>query len=159
MEYKIGGKLRTEPVFPQARVARTDCADEDCAENQPLPSAMTKVAPEQKSPARWAYERLILYVQNFEKQLDGDHEVAMGFAGSEAGSIHIMGMGYFDPDLITFYGADPSGSKTQLIQHVSELNVMLRAAPKQHKEARRIGFEMSRKLEEDDAAEETTETG
>jgi hypothetical protein len=32
-----------------------------------------------KSPAEWAYERLILYIQNFEEQLDNEHEVAMGF--------------------------------------------------------------------------------
>ena len=105
---------------------------------------------ESKSPARWAYERLILYIQNFEKQLDGEHEVAMGFVGGEAGVLRIEGMGYFDPDIITFYGTDGAGGKTQLVQHVSQLNVMLRALPKpqQDKPANRIGFKLASDLEE-----------
>ncbi len=115
-----------------------------------LPAGM-QGPPERKSPARWAYERLIVYIQNFEKQLDGEHEVAMGFTGGDAGVIRIEGMGYFDPDLVTFYGSDPSGAQTQLIQHVTQLNVMLRALPKHidQPEANRIGFQLARELETD----------
>ena len=103
-----------------------------------------------KSPAQWAYERLILYIQNFEKTLDGDHEVAMGFTGGDAGVMRIEGMGYFDPDIITFYGSDATGARTQLVQHVSQLNVMLRALPKsvEDKPANRIGFRLAADLEE-----------
>ena len=95
-----------------------------------LPKAVAKTPVKQKSAAEWAYERLILYVQNFEEQLDDEHEAAMGFAGSDHGVIRIEGMGFFDPDIVTFYGTDMGGMKTQLIQHVSQLNVMLRAMPK-----------------------------
>ena len=104
-----------------------------------------------KSPARWAYERLILYIQNFEKQLDNEHEVAMGFAGGDTGVIRIEGMGFFDPDIITFYGTDPAGTKTQLVQHVSQLSVMLRALPKQvaAAEPNRIGFRLAADLTDD----------
>jgi hypothetical protein len=101
-----------------------------------------------KSPAQWAYERLILYIRNFEETLDEAHEVAMGFAGSDAGTIRIEGMGYFDPDIVTFYGQDQMGMRTQLIQHVSQLSVMLRALPKQIEEAppTRIGFQLAQDL-------------
>lgn len=122
--------------------------------NQSTPdiSALER-AQEPKSPARWAYERLILYIQNFEKQLDNEHEVAMGFAGGDAGVIRIEGMGYFDPDLITFYGSDDAGTKTQLVQHVSQLSVMLRALPKPTaaEKANRIGFRLAADLEPKDA--------
>jgi hypothetical protein len=148
VSYEIGGKLRTEPVLPDAGVVRTDCDAGDCAENQPLPPALTRTAEAKKTPAHWAYERLILYIQNFEQQLDKDHEIAMGFVGSDAGMLHIHGMGYFAPDIVTFYGVDPAGVKTQLVQHVSQLNVMLKAAPKLQDEPRRIGFEMRARLEE-----------
>lgn len=102
-----------------------------------------------KSPAQWAYERLILYIQNFEKTLDNEHEVAMGFAAGGAGTLRIEGMGYFDPDIVTFYGSDPSGAKTQLVQHVSQLGVMLRALPKPSETAEpvRIGFRLAQGLE------------
>ena len=112
-------------------------------EQEPLPAALQKRPMEQKSPAEWAYERLVLYIQHFEKQLDGDHEVAMGFAGSDAGKLHIQGMGFFAPDIITFYGTGPDGVKTQLVQHVSQLNVMLRSAPKLADEPTRIGFRLT----------------
>lgn len=115
-----------------------------------LPQAVTAKPVKQKSPAEWAYERLILYIQNFEKQLDSDHEVAMGFTGSDAGILRIEGLGYFDPDIITFYGSDPTGARTQLVQHVSQLNVMLRALPKEVEtdEPRRIGFRLAKELEQ-----------
>lgn len=116
-------------------------------------TAGVKLKPvEQKSPAQWAYERLILYIQNFEKTLDNEHEVAMGFTGGDAGILRIEGMGYFDPDIVTFYGSDPAGGKTQLVQHVSQLNVMLRALPKQVEAAapNRIGFRLAEDLEKPD---------
>lgn len=99
-------------------------------------------APAPKSEAAWAYERLVLYIRNFESQLDARHEIAMGFAGGEAGIVQIEGLGYFDPDLVTFYGRDEEGLKTQLVQHVSQLSVILRAVPKHAPEdpPRRIGF-------------------
>ncbi len=104
--------------------------------------------PKAKSPAEWAYERLILYIQNFEEQLDNEHEVAMGFTGGDAGVLKIEGMGFFDPDIVTFYGSDATGGKTQLVQHVSQLNVMLRALPKEveAEEPNRIGFKLARDL-------------
>ncbi len=118
------------------------------AEQKPLPEAMTKKAMEQKSPAEWAYERLILYIQNFEEQLDEEHEIAVGFTSGSNGALRIEGVGFFDPDIVTFYGSDEKGSKTQLIQHVSQLSVTLRALPKQaaEKEPTRIGFRLAQDL-------------
>lgn len=105
-----------------------------------------------KSPAQWAYERIVLYIQQFEKTLDAEHEVAMGFTGGEAGILRIEGMGYFDPDIVTFYGTDPTGAKTQMIQHVTQLNVILRALPKavEQVEANRIGFRLAQDIDTDE---------
>ena len=116
--------------------------------------AKVQASAEKKSPARWAYERLILYIQNFEKQLDTGHEVALGMTGSDAGVIRIEGLGYFDPDLITFYGTNQQGTRTQLVQHVTQLNVMLMAMPKavQSAEPTRIGFKLARELEQENDA-------
>lgn len=63
-------------------------------------------------------------------------------------------MGFFDPDIVTFYGTDSSGIKTQLVQHVSQLNVMLRALPKQKDSGEapsRIGFRLAEGLKKDSA--------
>ena len=135
---------------PPARVARCDNNAPPTAEQKPLPKAIADKPLEQKSAAEWAYERLILYIQNFEEQLDNAHEVAMGFTGGDAGVLRIEGIGYFDPDIVTFYGTDTIGTKTQLIQHVSQLNVMLRALPRQDESEEpptRIGFRLAANLE------------
>lgn len=135
--------------LPRARAVHSDDAART-AESQPLPEAVTKTPVEQKSPARWAYERLILYIRNFEEQLDAEHEVAMGFAGGDAGVLRIEGLGYFDPDIVTFYGSDTAGVRTQLIQHVTQLEVVLRAVPraKDADTPKRIGFRLVADLDE-----------
>ena len=119
------------------------------AGEQPVPEAIARNA-KAKSPAQWAYERIVIYLQKFEETLDQSQEVAMGFTGGETGVMRIEGMGYFDPDIITFYGTDARGARTQMIQHVSQLNVALQALPKPAEDAapNRIGFRLARDLEQ-----------
>lgn len=144
----------TKPSFqPKKRAAKCSEDAPVVVEDQPLPAKVAETPVEQKSPAQWAYERLILYIKNFEEQLDNEHEIAMGFTGGDAGVLRIEGIGFFDPDVITFYGTDESGSRTQLIQHVSQLSVMLRALPVavEAEAPTRIGFRLAAELEEDQA--------
>ena len=149
-EIKTTAEAAEAAALRPGRAVHADPGVPPSPEQQPLPEAITKKPVGSKSPAEWAYERLILYIKNFEAQLDTDQEVAMGFTDSGAGVIRIEGMGYFDPDMLTFSGTDSYGAKTQLVQHVSQLNVMLRALPKQAeaKEPFRIGFRLARDLEE-----------
>lgn len=107
--------------------------------------------PEESGPnsaigaAQSAHLRIIEYIRQFESQLDADQEIAMGFAASEGGVLKIEGLGYYDPDLITFYGRDESGMKMQLVQHVAQISVILRAVPKETAKdtpPRRIGFHL-----------------
>lgn len=95
-------------------------------------------------PAAWAYQRLVAYIRNFEAQLNPKQEVAMGFAGGDSGVLRIEGIGFSDPDILTFYGRDDDGTRTQLVQHVSQLSVILRAVPVESPDipARRIGFRL-----------------
>lgn len=124
-------------------------ADPDVPPRGELAEEVTSKSIAEKSPAEWAYERLIIYIQNFEEQLDNEHEIAMGFAGGEAGVLRIEGMGFFDPDIVTFYGSDENGAKTQLIQHVTQLSVLLRALPKERdaEAPKRIGFRLAADLD------------
>lgn len=124
-----------------------------CTSGADIPENM-KAPTTTKSPAQWAYERLILYIQKFEETLDEEHEVAMGFTNGGGGLMRIEGMGYFDPDIVTFYGQDQLGTRTQLVQHVSQLSVMLRATTKQPeaKEPTRIGFRLAADLDNDEQA-------
>ena len=142
-EIETSAEYAENAAIPKVGVAPADPAH--CPGKPDAPA----VEPDEKSPAEWAYERLILYIQNFESQLDKTHEVAMGFTGTNAGVMRIEGLGFFDPDIVTFYGSDEDGTRTQLVQHVSQLNVMLRAIPIQAEEQapRRIGFNLASALE------------
>jgi hypothetical protein len=148
-EIKTTAEAVENAALPDAYAVHADPNTPLSAEQKPLPPELAASASEQKSEAQWAYERLVLYIQNFEEQLDGDHEIGMGFAGGEVGIMRIQGIGFFAPDILTFYGADMTGAKTQLVQHVSQLNVMLRAAPKEKDDQAptRIGFRLAAALE------------
>ena len=145
-------RTTAELAESEALPRRYEAHAEGCGDNgsQPLPASVTRKPVKQKSPAEWAHERLVLYIQNFEQQLDNEHEVAMGFAGNETGVLRIEGLGYFDPDIVTFYGTDAAGGRMQLIQHVSQLNVALRALPipKAEERPRRIGFQLAAELDQ-----------
>ena len=137
---------KRDPLMPRRCDLR---ADADYPAVGKVVDDLDSVDIEDKSEAEWAYERLVIYIQEFEEQLDNQHEVAMGFAGSEAGILQIEGMGFFDPDILTFYGTDEDGVPTQLIQHVSQLSVILRAMPKaaEQEPPKRIGFRLARRLD------------
>lgn len=145
-DIKTSAEAVEAAFLPRRHEVHSDPAVIPCKD---IPESVSKKPVEQKSPAEWAYERLILYIENFEKQLDNEHEVAMGFTGGDAGVLRIEGMGFFDPDMVTFYGSDAGGAKTQLIQHVSQLSVMLRALPKEVEQEppTRIGFRLAADLE------------
>lgn len=121
--------------------AKTPAAKKPAAKKPPV----KKPVDRPKSPAEWAHDRLVMYIRNFEAGLDAEQEIAMGFASDETGVLRIEGLGFFEPDIITFYGRDEDGAKTQLIQHVSQLSVTLRAVPKLAEEEppRRIGFHLT----------------
>ncbi|MCX7645641.1 MAG: DUF6173 family protein [Rhodobacteraceae bacterium] len=148
-EIRTTAEVAEEAALPRAHAVHADPAAPRSAELRPLPDAVARRPVAEKSPAEWAYERLILYIRTFEEQLDDRHEVAMGFAGGEAGVLRIEGLGFFAPDLISFYGTDEEGRRTQLVQHVTQLNVLLRALPRapQHDEPRRIGFRLAADLD------------
>lgn len=137
-------------ALPHMHEVHTDPSAQN-AQDRPLPKAIAGKSVAQKSPAQWAYERTVLYLQKFEEGLDDGHEIAMGFAGTDAGVLRIEGMGYFDPDIVTFYGSDLAGGKMQLVQHVSQLSVVLRAVPKavNHEKPNRIGFRLIEDIEKD----------
>lgn len=146
---KTTAEAAEEAALPERYAVRMGPNGSIVRENQVVTPHANGRQLEQKSAAEWAYERIVMYIQKFEETLNGDEEVGMGFTGGDVGTLRIQGMGYFAPDLITFYGEDPTGAKTQLVQHVSQLNVMLVSSPKedQTQEPNRIGFKLAAELD------------
>ena len=150
MQIDTSAELLENDILPKCREVHTN-PEAQSAAGKTIPKALEKPVA-QKSPAQWAYERIIMYIQNFEEQLDNDHEVGLGLAGGNTGVIKIEGLGYYDPDIVTYYGINESGARTQLIQHVSQLNVTLLASPKHidQPEPTRIGFQLAKALDNDE---------
>ena len=148
---RTSAEAHEDAAIPCAHVVHTADDAPPTPELLPLPARLAREPVEDKSAAQWAYERLVLYIQNFEQQLDADQEIGLGLTGGDAGVLQIEGLGYFAPDVLTFYGRDQNGARTQLIQHVSQLNVMLvaqRKAPEEDR-PRRIGFRLAAGLDDE----------
>ena len=81
------------------------------------------------------------YVQRFESDLDEEHEVGVRLA-SFGGIVvfHAQTIGFSAPNVITFTGVTDQDEKVQLIQHVSQLNFLLKTVKKRAEKATRIGF-------------------
>jgi hypothetical protein len=134
MQNNTSAELMENDILPKCSEVHTDPNVVRVSDGV-LPKALAKTA-QKKSPAQWTYERIIMYIQNFEQQLDNDHAVGLGLAGGNT-------------DVITYYGVNEAGAKTQLIQHVSQLNVSLVASAKHidQSEPTRIGFRLATALE------------
>ncbi len=89
------------------------------------------------------HERIVHQIIEFEKGLDPDHEIGGRFvAGPNSEALHIETVANWGPDMIVFLGQFPDGRKFELIQHYSQVSILLVAVPKMNEAPRRIGFEL-----------------
>lgn len=100
------------------------------------------------------HANLVAAIADFESGLDDEHEVALGLAGSDVAILRIEGIGWIEPDTLTFDGTDDDGTRIRLVQHVSQLNVTLVALPRSDPEGepRRIGFRLAASVPADAGA-------
>lgn len=89
------------------------------------------------------YWRLVQWINNFHRGLEDDYEVGgqlVSFGQSQTFSF--TGIGYWDPSLISFKGIKDDGSPVELVQHVSQISVLLVRMKRQRPEEpkRPIGF-------------------
>ena len=89
-------------------------------------------------------------IYSFEKRLDDEHEVGAQLVSFGASIIfHLRNVGYCSPDIIKLSGKNANGQELHLIQHVSQLSVLLVAMNKLGKEPVRIGFKLQRAVMEE----------
>jgi len=88
-----------------------------------------------------AVDALVEELDRFEKAIDPSEEVRIVIIGGPAGTMlfpeTIMALG---ADRVLFSGVDQDQCKVVVMQHVSQLNVMFKAARVGEARARRIGF-------------------
>jgi len=102
-------------------------------------------------PAAWMHQRLVNQIVEFEKNLGPDHEIGGRFVeGPGSEPLHISNVASWGPDMILFMGQFPDGRRFELMQHYSQVSVLLVAVPKmtEAEPPRRIGFELMRNVPE-----------
>lgn len=89
------------------------------------------------------YTRIIEQINDFEADLPDDMQAGGRFVNFGDKIYAIDDVGYYNPNIIIFYATDPSGAPVQVLQHISQLNVLLIAVPRRDltKPRRRIGFD------------------
>jgi hypothetical protein len=99
--------------------------------------------PKNHNLASEFYDRLVTKINDFNRTLDDKHEVGARLVSfGQSVTFHIESLGYWNPSLITFHGHTENGDPVELIQHVSQISVLLismkRDTPEEPKKP--IGF-------------------
>lgn len=89
------------------------------------------------------YEKLVRAINSFDASLDSEFEVGVRLVSfGQSIVFHLEGMGFFNPSLITFAGHTQDGEPVELIQHVSQISILLMKLPREDpsQPKRPIGF-------------------
>jgi hypothetical protein len=82
-------------------------------------------------------------IQEYDVTLDNAHEVGVRLVSfGQTVTFHLKEIGYIDPSLIVFTGKTNDGDPVELMQHVSQISILLMKLPRQHPETPKkpIGF-------------------
>jgi hypothetical protein len=89
-------------------------------------------------------------IQAYDATLDEAHEVGIRLVScGQTIPFHFEGMGYADPSLLAFTGETDTGEPIELIQHVSQISLVLTPVPRLHPERPKAEFRFERIEDED----------
>lgn len=100
-------------------------------------------ADRRENPAGYLRERLMERVRAFEAALKNDEELGMRLASSGYPEpFRLTAVDHADPHLIIFRGETEEGRPVEVVQHLSQVSLMMVALAKapERAEPRRIGF-------------------
>ena len=89
------------------------------------------------------HKRLVKWINDFDATLDEQHEVGVRLVSfGQSISFHLENLGYSNPSLISFSGTMDSGAPVELIQHVSQISILLMKLPRREPDTPKkpIGF-------------------
>lgn len=93
--------------------------------------------------ADWMHERLVETINDFESDLPDDMQAGGRLISfGQTIQFSIEDVGFWNPDMIIFYGTLPTGEPVKLVQHTSQLSLLLVAVKRNNlsKPRRKIGF-------------------
>lgn len=75
-------------------------------------------------------DRLLRWIGEFESELDDSAEVGARLVSyGDVFTMHLTDISYWSPQLVRFAGFDAEGRPMQVIQHVSQINLLLLKLP------------------------------
>jgi hypothetical protein len=93
------------------------------------------------NPAGYALERVVPLIETFQNTIGDEVEVGISVVGSgSAVPFRLRAIRVSDPDILIFDGINERGNVVQLLQHYSQMAIMLVAVPKLEQKPFRIGF-------------------
>ncbi|MFH1621634.1 MAG: DUF6173 family protein [Candidatus Omnitrophota bacterium] len=107
------------------------------------PANLMSLIPKDHNLADEFHRRLIEWINDFHRSLDDEHEVGARLVSfGQTIIFHIDDIGYWNPSLICFHGRNENGESVELIQHVSQISILLVAMKRENIEQpkRPIGF-------------------
>ncbi len=82
--------------------------------------------PRDQNLASEFHKRLQKWISDFEQALDQKHEVGARLVSfGQSVTFHLENIGYWNPSLISFSGFTDDGEPVELIQHVSQISILL----------------------------------
>jgi hypothetical protein len=100
-------------------------------------------AAEKANFASEFYRRLVKWINDFDSTLDQEHEVGVRLVSfGQTVVFHLDDMSYWNPSLISFQGTTEDGQPVELIQHVSQISILLMKLrrPDLSQPKKKIGF-------------------
>lgn len=102
-----------------------------------------EVADARAGLAHTMHDAVMFVICDFQAQLSSEEEVGACLTSfGQQITINITSIGFRNPHLMVFYGVDQEGREVQLVQHTSQVNLMLVPVPATSQPARRIGFDV-----------------
>ena len=96
-------------------------------------------------PSEQARDALIDQINAFEAQLDPQQELGARLVNFGGQAFYIEDVEVCARDLIAFLGHNELGQPVRLLQHVSQISVLLVAMKTRHPEPVRVGFKLAEK--------------
>lgn len=91
-----------------------------------MPFETTLSLPTDPNLASEFHRRLVAWINDFHRSLDDEHEVGAKLVSFGQSLIfHLEDIGYWNPSLVSFQGHAENGDPVELIQHVSQISVLL----------------------------------
>jgi hypothetical protein len=103
------------------------------------------------------HKRLVEWINNFDSTLDQEYEVGVRLVSfGQTVVFHLDDISYWNPSLISFRGKTEDGQPVELIQHVSQISILLMKLkrPDPSKPKKKIGFIAEQKETENPSSSE-----